>query len=128
MLSPKPERQGLSKGPPQGEPLAPTSSERGKRIAPLGDAVQRYLAATGLAQRRKDAAIYAAWDDAVGPELAVTARATSFSKGQLVVEVASSALLQELVGFTGEGFKQRANSLLDRPHIRRVTFRLRRRT
>ena len=87
-----------------------------------------YLAATGLAQRRKDASIYAAWDDAVGPELAATARATSFSKGQLVVEVGSSALLQELVGFTGEGFKQRANSFLDRPHIRRVNFRLRRRT
>jgi hypothetical protein len=108
--------------------LAPATLERGKRIAPLGDAVQRYLAAAGLGQRRKDAAIYAAWDEAVGPDLAVTARATGFSKGQLVVEVASSALLQELVGFTGEGFKQRANSILDRPHIRRVTFRLRRRT
>lgn len=116
------------RGLPKGEPLAPLTQERGKRIAPLGDAVQRYLAAAGLAQRRKDAAIYAAWDDAVGPELALTARATSFSKGQLVVEVASSALLQELVGFTGEDFKQRANSYLDRPHIRRVTFRLRRRT
>jgi hypothetical protein len=115
-------------GPPHGEPLAPATQERGARIAPLGDAVQRYLAAAGLGQRRRDAAIYAAWDEAVGPELALTARATSFSKGQLVVEVASSALLQELVGFSGEGYKQHANSILDRPHIRRVTFRLRRRT
>jgi hypothetical protein len=124
VVSPNPRRQDKL----QAEPEAPTTLERGRRIAPLADAVQRYLAATGLAQRRKDASIYAAWDDAVGPELALTARASSFSKGQLVVEVASSALLQELVGFTGEGFKQRANSLLDRPHIRRVTFRLRRRT
>jgi len=110
------------------EPAAPSSVDRGRGIAPLGDAVQRYLAASGLAQRKKDAAIYAAWDDAVGPELARTARATSFARGQLVVEVASSALLQELVGFTGEDLRERANRLLDRPHIRRVTFRLRRRT
>lgn len=90
--------------------------------------MRRFLAATGLAHRQKDAAIYAAWDDAVGPELAQTARATSFRQGQLVVEVASSALLQELVGFTGETHRARANQLLDSPRIRRVTFRLRRRT
>ncbi len=110
------------------EPPAPASVDRGRGIAPLGDAVHRYLAASGLLQRKKDAAIYAAWDEAVGPELARTARATSFTRGQLVVEVASSALLQELVGFTGEDLRARANRLLDRPHIRRVTFRLRRRT
>lgn len=120
MPSPKPRRRR--------EPTAPTTIDRGVGITPLGDAVRRYISAAGLGQRRKDAAVYAAWDDAVGPELARTARATSFSKGQLVVEVASSALLQELVGFNGEDLKQRANALLDRPHIRRVTFRLRRRT
>jgi len=110
------------------EPVAPSTTSRGGRPQPLGDAVHRFLAASGLAQRRKDAAVYAAWDDAVGPDLATKARATSFKQGQLVVEVASSALLQELVGFTGEGFKARANTLLERPLIRRVTFRLRRRT
>ncbi|MEZ6017136.1 MAG: DUF721 domain-containing protein [Planctomycetota bacterium] len=110
------------------EPQAPSSIERGGRPAPLGEAVRRYLAAAGLTQRRKDASIYAAWDEAVGPTLALTARATSFQKGQLVVEVASSALLQELVGFSGEGYRARANQLLASPLIRRVTFRLRRRT
>lgn len=110
------------------EPLAPASTERGGRIAPLGDAVQRYLAATGLAQRKKNDAVYAAWDAAVGPELARTARATRFDRGQLVIEVANSALMQELAGFTGEAYRARTNELLTRPLVRRVTFRLRRRT
>lgn len=114
--------------PRHDEPAAPSSLDRGGRPRPLGDAVRLYLAATGLAHRRKDAAVYAAWDQAVGPELALSARATSFERGQLVVEVASSALLQELVGFTGEGFRARANASLERPLIRRVNFRLRRRT
>ena len=50
MASPHPRRQDRLRV----EPQAPATLERGRRIAPLADAVQRYLAATGLAQRRKD--------------------------------------------------------------------------
>lgn len=127
MTRPRPASRAAAR-PPSPEPLAPTTVARGGRPAPLGDAVRRYLSATGLDRRDKAASIYATWDEVVGPELARTARATSFRHGTLVVEVASSALLNELVGFTGEDYRARVNTLLGRPDIRRVTFRLRRRT
>ena len=51
------------------------------------------------------------WPDAVGPQVARRARAVSFQKGTLVVEVDGSAWLQEL-------------SILKRDLVRRVNQRL----
>ena len=110
------------------EPLAPGADYRGYGPAPLGEAVKRFLKDAGLTTRRKDATIYAAWDTAVGPDLVQIARAASFRKGTLTVEVPSSSHLQELKGFTGEGFRAQANQILERPLIRRVKYRLRRRS
>ena len=48
------------------------------------------------------------------------------NEDDLLVEVESSAHLQELKQFTGEDFRRRANERLGRERIRRVVFKLKR--
>jgi hypothetical protein len=92
----------------------------------LKDAVGGFLRASGLATRMRHLEVFRAWNRAIGEGLARRAKPVRFERGDLVVEVDSAAHHQELVAFTGEGFRERANELLGGPTIRRVTFRLKR--
>ena len=89
----------------------------------MSDAVGAFLRASGIGARTRHVPVFRAWNDAVGAGLARRARPVRFERGELVVEVDSSAHYQELVAFTGEGFRERANELLGESCIRRVTFR-----
>ena len=51
-------------------------------------------------------------------------RPVAFRNGDLTVEVASSALLQELKSFTADGFRRKANEILGDARIRRVVVKL----
>ncbi|MEM9381097.1 MAG: DUF721 domain-containing protein [Planctomycetota bacterium] len=95
---------------------------------PLGDALSEYLKDTGVLRRTKAAPAFAAWDEAVGETLAERARAVSFRRGELLVEVESTALLAELRGFASEDLRTRADALLDGATIRKLTFKLKRRS
>lgn len=121
---------------PRGGPRrrgAPRGEERPRgELMPLGDALAEFLQDTRLLQRKKVQPAYDAWDEAVGPDIARQARAVSFRRGELVIEVDGHALLSELRGFAAEDIRSRANALLARgepgsPRIRKLTFKLKRR-
>ncbi len=95
---------------------------------PLGDALSEYLDSSGVLRRKKAGPALAAWDEAVGPELAQKARAVSFRRGELIVEVDNTALLSELRGFAAEDLRTRADALLEGGTIRKLTFKLKRRS
>ena len=91
-------------------------------VAPLGDALSAFLRSARLDRRLAESQVLAAWNASLGDALAQRARALRFVDGELVVEVASAAHLQELSNFTGEGFRRTANKLLGAERIQRVTF------
>ncbi len=69
--------------------------------------------------------MFEAWCRALGASLGRHARPVRFERGDLTVEVDSSAHLHELKVFTGEGFRKKANAELGSPRIRRVVYKLR---
>lgn len=91
---------------------------------PLGDALGEYLSSSGLLQRKRAVPAIDAWNEAVGPDLARRAQAVSYRRGELLIEVESSALLSELRGFAAEDLRTRADALLEGARIRKLTFRL----
>lgn len=95
-------------------------------MAPLGEALKGFLQDAKLDRRLREAEVFAAWRAALGPQLAERARAVRFERGELTVEVASAALLDELSSFTGERLRQTANARLGGPRIHSVCFRPRR--
>ena len=97
-------------------------------VAGAVDALSEYLKDSGVLRRKKAGPAFAAWDEAVGPETAKRARAVSFRRGELIIEVDSTALLSELRGFASEDIRTRADALLEGDTIRKLTFKLKRRS
>lgn len=108
------------------EPL--TEEERRGRTMSVGDALSEYLTESGLLRRKRAVPAIDAWNQAVGDDLARRARAVSFRRGELLVEVDSPALLSELRGFAAEDLRTRADALLEGAKIRKLTFKLNRRS
>lgn len=100
--------------------------DRHKRggVAPLGDAIRSFLKEQGLDAPLRDGRVFGAWSHAVGEGLARRAVPVRFKNGELTVEVDSSTLLHELSSFSGDRYRQSANTELDAPTIRRVKFKL----
>ncbi len=99
---------------------------RRKRGAePLGDLLQGFLKQTSAGREIARDALEVHWRETVGPEIAETTRVSGFRDGVLAVEVASSALLQELATFYGASIlaalKERGAPL---PEIRELRFKL----
>lgn len=65
----------------------------------FGDVLKRVVKEKRFNARAKYGKLVAAWEDTVGQQLAKETKITNFKDGCLVVEVSSSALLQELSGF-----------------------------
>jgi Dna[CI] antecedent, DciA len=107
-----------------------TRAARTGGVTSLHDALGAFLRSTGLAARLRNARVFEAWADALGPDLSRRAAAVRYHKGDLTVEVASAAHLHELRNFTGEGFRRDANARLgeagSQETIRRVAFKLKR--
>ena len=90
----------------------------------LGEAVRDFMRESGLNERERSGAVFAAWNSAAEAALGGNAPAVRFKGGELVVEAGSSAHLQELKGFLGEGLRQEANRRLGAEKIQRITFRI----
>lgn len=104
----------------------PGTGEAGRRSSgptPLGPTLARILSKTSFASR-EDTRVFEAWIQAVGPELARHARPIGFARGELRVQVDTSARFHELEGFTGEQHRAAANRILAGETIRRLAFKL----
>ena len=95
--------------------------QRPRGPVPIGDAIQAFLREAGLGARGRDAEVFRAWREACGGD---AARPVAFRSRDLVVEVATPALLQDLKSFNGDRFRRRANELLGEERIRRVIVKL----
>lgn len=93
----------------------------------MEESVAEYLKLSGVLQRKKAMPAISAWENAVGPDLSDRARAVSFRRGILTIEVESSTLLSELRGFAAEDLRARADALLEDETIRKLSFKLKRR-
>jgi hypothetical protein len=91
---------------------------------PLAATLQAILAEAGRGRRGGNQHIFEAWNQAVGAEQARHAIPLGFQRGELRVQVDSSARLHELRGFTGETHRAEANRILGEPAILKVAFKL----
>jgi len=101
---------------------------RARRSGPtsLRDAVGAWLESSGLAASAGEVRVFSAWRKAAGAALCRRAQPVSLRAGVLVVELQSTAHLNELKNFAGEDLRARANALLGSERIARVEYRLRR--
>ncbi|MFT4647108.1 MAG: hypothetical protein ACI9X4_000315 [Glaciecola sp.] len=90
----------------------------------MEQALKALFKETGLDQQMRDFAVFDAWRKALGTEFCKRARAVQFRSGVLTVETESSAQRHELASFTGESYRQKANTILGMERIRRVTYKL----
>ena len=90
---------------------------------PISEAIQGFLRESGLRVRPTDGRVFRAWEKVLGAARR-HARPVALRSGELVVEVDSSAMLQELKGFDGERYRKQVNEILGSSRVRRVKFRL----
>lgn len=83
------------------------TARRGGDAELLGEILARVMRDVRLPAPRRRDAIFDAWRQAAGEDLAAETRPATLRKGVLTVEVRSAALLHELEGF-------RRDELLDR--------------
>jgi hypothetical protein len=95
-------------------------------IASMQDALRGFMRDSGLASQTRHWPVFEAWSRAVGVDIARRARPVRFARGELCVEVDSAAHMHELANFSGERFRELANTQLGKPEIQRVVFRLKR--
>ncbi len=95
-------------------------------MSSVGDAMTQYLEVSGLGAKLGDWRVFEAWKAVVGEMLSRRARAVSFQRGVLTVEVESAAHLQELKSFTGERYRVLTKEHLGKDKIRRMSFKLKR--
>jgi len=117
----------VSRGAVRLKPKSDTQGDRRGGVASMGEALGQFLRATGLERRMGEQRALAAWSAALGPERAARARAVRYRSGELLVEVDSAALLQELKNFTGEGLRRAVNQRLGGGEpVQRISFQPRR--
>lgn len=85
--------------------------------------LKTFLRQSGLGARRRDEAVFGAWNEAVGPEMARRAVPVRFRRGELLIEVDSAPRLQELKNFTGETYRREVNARLGAELVRKLAFK-----
>ncbi len=92
-----------------------------KKPMKVGEALQRYLDRTGLAEKVEEAAAVPDWAERVGERIAGVTRPLTVAAGTLVVGVRSSAWLMELKLMERE-ILRRVNEGNRRGRIERIRF------
>lgn len=90
------------------------SPEEDLALHPVGDSLRHLLHRRGLDAALELADVQAAWEQAVGPELAGRARPVALRSGSLVVEVDDGAWATQLRVLSGRLLAQ-LSAALDRP-------------
>jgi predicted nucleic acid-binding Zn ribbon protein len=94
-----------------------TRTTRSDGPARLGDVLRTALARVPEADRLADHAVWAHWDEVVGPTVARHARPARLGRGVLVVAVDSPGWMQELQ-FLKHDLRERLNARLGRRAVR----------
>jgi predicted nucleic acid-binding Zn ribbon protein len=74
-----------------GDPAAPRGG-----LAPIDEILKRWMKQNHVARRVSDKAIFVRWKEIVGDEIASHTRVVDLDHGELIIEVDSSPLLNEL--------------------------------
>ncbi len=93
---------------------------------PLGEAISRLISERGLAGSAGLDTLNELWTEIVGDDVAARTHVRELRNGTLEIGVSSSALLNELVGFYGDGFLQMIRADVRGKQVRAIRFRLRR--
>lgn len=92
----------------------------------IQDVLQSFLKENGITRSRGIVvAVFQAWDQSIGAELAKRARPVRFDRGELTIEVDSPTLRHELQSFTGESYRRQTNESLQRELVTRMIFKQR---
>ena len=84
----------------------------------------RYLQESGWARRLRQQDVLAAWEDVVGADIALHARAAGLRSGVLEVEVESSAWLHDLETFYKDGILAALKERVTSTRILNIRFRI----
>lgn len=95
----------------------------GVRLEPLSRALDRYLEASGLQGALERTGLLDEWSRVVGPRIAAVTRAAEVRGETLVVEVASSAWLNELT-MMRKNILERLNGIREGVTVEQIRFRL----
>lgn len=82
-----------------GGAAAGTGGHTGRGESTLADLVKRWMRESRAKERVDPEGLFRRWKDVVGEEIASQTRVVSADRGELVVEVASAALLNELATY-----------------------------
>ena len=100
------------------------SDRRG--LTPIQEVLSSFLKTNGTTRSRGVvAAVFQAWEMALGKELARRARPVRFDRGELTIEVDSPAFRHELTSYTGDTYRQQTNDILERELVHRMIFKQR---
>ena len=87
----------------------------------LGEALERALRKQGILGCTRHASLYDAWKSTVGAEFADRTRIASFKRGNLEIEIDSSAMMTE-IQFYRKALLQDLREKVRKPFISRISF------
>ena len=90
----------------------------------LGELLDRWLKKNGARQRVDAASLYGRWRDVVGEELSRETRVVDVRAGELIVEVSSSALLNEISTYGRQEILESIRGIEEFRGVKTVRFRL----
>ena len=90
--------------------------------ATLGDVLKRYLRTSPVAAALRNKDVAAAWQQAVGPQLAAQTRIVGFNCGTLKVETASGSLYSELNAFRKHELLQLLQERMGNRKVQKISF------
>ena len=93
-----------------------------KKTASFGEALERYLADTPLADGLREGRVCAAWDTAVGPSVAGFTLSRKYANGVLTVRLGSSVLRSQL-NMSKETIRARINEILGSDLVSQINLR-----
>ena len=93
-------------------------------MQPLGDLVDRWLKKNRVRERVDTASLFGRWRDVVGEELSRKTRIVDVRGGELIVEVNSSALLNELSTYGREDIMESLRRIDEFRGVKTVRFRV----
>jgi len=92
-------------------------------MATITDLVKRWMKENKVKQRVGEGSLFDRWREVVGEEIAAQTRVVDVKNGELLVEVASASLLNELSTYYGEEILQSLRGREEFRGVYRIKFK-----